>query len=189
MASKSVKEEFSFKSEVFDWFEAICYSMIAIILIFTVFVRSAQVVGDSMLPNLENGDRLLLVNTALTDVKYGDIVVVTQPTTVGHPIIKRVIATEGQTINIDFAAGKVYVDGVLLEEPYILEKIKNIPTNCVKFPYTVSKGCVFVMGDNRNNSTDSRDAGVGEIDKRYVLGKAFLRIYPFEKAGFIKDIK
>jgi len=185
----SVKEEFSLKTEIFDWFEAICFSMIAVILVFTLFIRSAQVEGDSMLPNLEGGDRLLLVNTAITDVEYGDIVVITQPTSVGHPIIKRVIATEGQTVNINFNTGNVYVDGILLEEPYILDNTRDIPNNCVKFPFTVSEGCVFVMGDNRNNSTDSRDASVGEIDKRYILGKAFLRIYPFEKAGALKGAK
>ena len=184
----SVKEEFSLKTEIFDWFEAICFSMIAVILVFAVFIRSAQVDGDSMLPNLEGGDRLILVNTALTGVEYGDIVVITQPSTVGHPIIKRVIATEGQTIDIDFKAGKVYVDGILLEEPYIYDRIRTIPNNSVKFPFTVSEGCVFVMGDNRNNSTDSRDAGVGEIDTRYILGKAFLRIYPFEKFGKLESV-
>ncbi|MBE6788663.1 MAG: signal peptidase I [Ruminococcaceae bacterium] len=185
----TVKEEFSLKSEIFDWFEAICFSMIAVILVFTVFIRSAQVDGDSMLPTLNDTDRLLLVNTAITGVEYGDIVVITQPTSIGHPIIKRVIATEGQTVNIDFEKGMVYVDGILKEEPYILEATTSIPNNCVEFPFTVDEGHVFVMGDNRNNSTDSRDADVGQIDERYILGKAFFRLFPFENAGFIGSIE
>jgi len=182
----TVKEEFSLKSEIFDWFEAICFSIIAIFLVFTLFIRSAQVDGDSMLPTLKNFDRLLLVNTAITGVETGDIVVVTQPTSIGHPIIKRVIATEGETIDIDFLTGNVYVDGILIEEVYIKEPTTAIPNNCVEFPFTVSEGHVFVMGDNRNNSTDSRDADVGEIDERYILGKAFFRIFPFNTAGFIE---
>ena len=182
----AVKEEFSPKNEIFDWLEAICFSIVAVLLLFSFFVRSAQVEGASMQPTLMGNDRVLLVNTALTGVKQGDIVVVTQPTVVGHPLIKRVIATEGQTIDIDFETGNVYIDDILIEEPYIKERINKIPNDPVDFPFTVSKGCVFVMGDNRNGSSDSRDAGIGEIDKRYILGKAFYRILPFNKFGKIE---
>lgn len=182
----TVKEEFSLKSEIFDWLEAICFSIIVVFLLFTVFIRPAQVVGDSMLPTLVDKDRLILVNNVISGIESGDIVVITQPSSIGHPIVKRVIATEGQTVDIDFSQGKVYVDGILLEEDYLNELTTSIPGNCVEFPFTVSEGHVFVMGDNRNNSTDSRDAGVGEIDKRYILGKAVFRFMPLNSAGFIK---
>lgn len=181
----SVQEEFSIKSEVFDWFEAICFSVVGIILVFTLFVRSAQVEGSSMLPNYKNGDRLLLVNTAISGVHTGDVVVITQPTAVGHPIIKRVIATEGQTIDIDYTTGSVYVDGVEIDEPYIREKISTMPISPVKLPLTVGEGKIFVMGDNRNESSDSREAGIGEIDTRYIMGKVFFRILPFNSFGTI----
>lgn len=181
----TVKEEFSIKSEVFDWFEAICFSVVGIILVFTLFVRSAQVEGNSMLPNYREGDRLLLVNTAFSKVQAGDVVVITQPTTVGHPIIKRVIATEGQTVYIDYSTGKVYVDGRIINEDYIMEPISTMPRDPVSLPLTVSKGKVFVMGDNRNESSDSREVGIGEIDTRYILGKAIFRILPFDSFGTI----
>lgn len=178
-----VQEEFSIKSEIFDWFEAICFSIVAIILVFTLFFRSAQVEGSSMLPNYHEGDRLVLINTALSKVETGDVVVVTQPTVVGHPLIKRVIATEGQTIDINYYTGDVIVDGVVLSEDYIMEPINTIPIDPVEFPITVGKGKIFVMGDNRNASSDSRNAGIGEIDTRYILGKAIYRILPFNSFG------
>ena len=171
---------FSLKSEIFDWIEIICFSVIAVILIFTFAFRSADVDGTSMYPTLNHSDKVLLVNTSVYKASAGDIVVVTQPTTVGNPIIKRIIATEGQTIDIDFEKGDDYIDGILIEEDYISELTTLKPHNAVEFPFTVSKGHVFVMGDNRNASTDSRDAGVGEIDTRYILGKAILRFYPFD---------
>ena len=181
----TVKEEFSVKSEIFDWFEAICFSVVAIILIFTLFVRSAQVEGDSMLPNYHEGDRLLLVNTAISKVEAGDVVVITQPTAVGHPLIKRVIATEGQTVDINYANGTVKIDGEEISEPYIKETINSLPYNPIDLPITVGKGQVFVMGDNRNASSDSREKGIGLIDTRYILGKAIYRILPFSSFGTI----
>jgi signal peptidase I len=106
----------------------------------------------------------------------GDIVVVTKPNSENEPLIKRVIALEGQTVDIDFSKGIVYVDGEALDEPYV-----NTPTNLrydVKFPITVPKGDLFVLGDNRNGSLDSRSSRIGFIDTRYVLGKVYLRIFP-----------
>lgn len=179
----TVKEEFSIKSEIFDWFEAICFSIVAIILVFTLLFRSAQVEGSSMLPNYNEGDRLVLVNTALSKVETGDVVVITQPTSVGHPLIKRVIATEGQTVDIDYITGEVTVDGIVLSEDYIMEPINAVPYDPIELPLTVGKGKIFVMGDNRNASSDSRNAGIGEIDTRYVLGKAIFRILPFDALG------
>ncbi len=181
-----VKEKFSIKTEVFDWLEAICFSIVAVVLVFSFLFRSTLVEGTSMLPTLNNFDRVIIVNPVLSKIESGDIVVITQPTQIGEPLIKRVIATEGQTIDIDFKTGDVSIDGRVLYEPYILEKIKNEPFDSVIFPFTVSEGHVFVMGDNRNGSSDSRNAGIGEIDKRYIIGEAVLRIYPFEEFGIIE---
>ena len=178
-----IQEEFSIKADVFDWLEAICFAIVTIILVFTLFFRSAQVEGESMLPNYHEGDRLVLVNTAFSKVEAGDVVVVTQPTSVGHPLIKRVIATEGQTVHINYLTGAVTVDGVVLDEDYIMEPINSVPMDPVDYPFTVGEGKIFVMGDNRNASSDSRNAGIGEIDTRYVLGKAVYRILPFNAFG------
>ncbi len=180
------KQEFSIKNEVFDWLEAICISIVTIVLVFSFFFRFASVEGNSMLPTLHSKDKVVLLNTWISDIKEGDVVVITQPTSVGQPIIKRVIATEGQTIDIDYKTGNVYVDGILIEEPYIREKIRFQANNPVNYPFTVSKDHVFVMGDNRNDSSDSREAGIGEIDTRYILGKAILRVFPTNSFGFIK---
>ena len=176
----TVKEEFSFKSEIFDWFEAICFSIVAVILVFTFVFRTAQVEGSSMLPNLKDNDRVVLVNSAITGLKQGDVVVTTQPSTVvNHPLIKRVIATEGQTVRVDYENDMVYVDGKAIDEPYILEQdLVKLP-NTMDEEFTVSEGHVFVMGDNRNDSADSRNKSIGEINEKYVMGKAFLRIFPF----------
>ena len=178
-----IQEEFSIKSEIFDWLEAICFSLVAIILVFTLLFRSAQVEGSSMLPNYHEGDRLVLINTALSKVETGDVVVITQPTSVGHPLIKRVIATEGQTVDINYITGEVTVDGVVLSEDYIMEPINSVPLDPIEYPFTVGEGKIFVMGDNRNASSDSRNAGIGEIDTRYILGKAIYRILPFDSFG------
>lgn len=181
-----IKEKFSVKTEVFDWLEAICVSIVAVILLFSLAFRSTLVEGYSMLPTLDNLDRVVIVNPVISKIEQGDVVVVTQPNNISQPLIKRVIATEGQTIDIDFNTGDVFVDGFLLEESYIREKIQGEPYDSVIFPFTVSEGCVFVMGDNRNESSDSRNAGIGEIDTRYIMGEAVLRIFPLDSFGFIE---
>lgn len=130
-----------------------------------------------MVPTLQDGDRLLVLNSMFDhDYQYGDIVVLRKDTFLEEPIVKRVIATEGQTVDIDFGEGTVYVDGVALEEDYI-----NEPTYLeegTEFPLTVPEGCVFVMGDNRNRSSDSRDSRLGTVDTRYVIGKAVFLAFP-----------
>jgi signal peptidase I len=135
--------------------------------------------GPSMMQTLLDGDRLILLSNVLyKNPKYGDIVVASKESFKdGEPIIKRVIATEGQKVDIDFENGIVYVDDVPLDEPYT-----NTPTNLIegtKFPLIVDKGCVFVLGDNRNFSRDSRDASIMFVDERCVLGKVILRVAPF----------
>ena len=99
----------------------------------------------------------------------------------GEPIVKRVIATEGQTVDIDFLAGVVYVDGVALEEDYTYT-----PTNLSEgtaFPLTVEEGHVFLMGDNRNRSQDSRSTEIGQVDCREIMGKAIFLVFPGTNEG------
>ena len=154
-----------------------------ILLVFLLLFRIIVVTGDSMYATLWDGDYLLLMSNLLyPDPEAGDIVVVSkQSYDDGAPIVKRVIATEGQIVDIDFENGIVYVDGLPIEEEYI-----NTPTNRqegMSFPLIVEKGCYFVMGDNRNNSRDSRSPDIGQIDKREILGKAILLMLPGTDGG------
>ncbi len=152
--------------------------LVIFMLVYILCFRVVVVVGDSMYDTLVEGDRLLLVSNVLyPNPKYGDIVVISKDSfRNGECIVKRVIATQGQTVDIDFTTGAVYVDDVLLEESYIYSQTKLFEG--VTFPLTVSDGCLFVMGDNRMDSKDSRSPEIGLIDKREVLGKAVLLIFP-----------
>ena len=152
--------------------------LVAILLVFLLLFRVVVVSGGSMNDTLIHGDYLLLLNNVLySEPKQGDIIVAAKTSFKnGEPIIKRVIATEGQWVDIDFEAGIVYVNGTALEEPYI-----KTPTNVfegVGFPLMVDDGCIFVMGDNRNESKDSRSLEIGLIDEREILGKAIFLFLP-----------
>ena len=170
-------------SAAFDWLQCIVAALVVCILIFVFVGRTVGVVGPSMQQTLIEGDRLIISRLFYTP-KYGDIVVLRKDEFKEEPIIKRVIATEGQTVDIDFDAGIVYVDGKALDEPYT-----NTPTNVREDfnagPVTVPEGCVFVMGDNRNHSTDSRTEVIGCVDTRYILGKALFRLTPLNRLGSI----
>lgn len=172
----------SLKSELFEWLETVAFSLVAVVFVFTFIFRIVGVDGKSMQNTLQDGDRLI-ISHLFYQPKAGDIVVVTQPNAVNKPLIKRIIALGGQTVDIDTERGLVYVDGVVINEPYIKEPTVRIPNPPMTFPYTVPEGKVFVMGDNRNNSLDSRSTDVGPIDERYILGKAIFRIYPLNRLG------
>ena len=148
---------------------------VIIAILFTFFVRFVGVVGSSMNPTLASGDWVIISETeANYKPHYGDIVVIAQPNQLNENIIKRVIATEGQEININFDSGAVYINGHEIVEPYI----NNLTTNYydMTFPCKIPEGFCFVMGDNRQGSIDSRSTIIGLIDNRYVLGKAFTGI-------------
>ena len=165
--------------DLYEWVQALVCSVLAVVVVFTFFVRLIGVDGHSMVPTLQNGDRLLVVNSLLNDdYRQGDSVVLRKASFLGEPIVKRVIAVGGQTVNIDFQTGIVYVDGKQLQEPYVNEL--TFLQEGTEFPLTVPEGSVFVMGDNRNNSSDSRDSRLGTVDARYVIGRAVLLAFPGE---------
>ncbi len=177
--NKNSEKKFSLKHEVMDWVETITWAVVSIVLIFTFVVRTAVVSGDSMNHTYKHLDRLLISNIG-TPLTGGDVVVFTVPAK-NENYIKRVIATEGQTIDIDPGTGAVFVDGVVQDEPYIAETTRVMGN--VEFPATVPEGHVFVMGDNRNYSNDSRFSDVGMVDTRLVQGKSYLRFFPIESFG------
>ncbi|MBE6810751.1 MAG: signal peptidase I [Ruminococcaceae bacterium] len=188
---QSKRETTSFKAFVFDWLEVLVHAIIAVVICFSFLFRIATIDGPSMKDTLYDGERVIISNL-FYEPKVGDIVVISRNkensvytmNDSNTPIIKRIIAMEGQTVDIDFEKGVVYVDGIELDEPYA-----RTPTNRkydVEFPVTVDEGCVFVLGDNRNDSMDSRDSRIGEygmVDTRYILGHAVFRILPFDKIG------
>ena len=167
----------------FEWYEALISAALVLVLVFSFFFRIIQVDGASMVPTLQNGDKLIVWGAGY-EPRRGDVVIVDSYTAYGKPLVKRVIAKGGDTISIDYASGTVTVNGEVLEEDYIAE-----PTYLgydVTFPYTVPEGTVFVMGDNRNNSLDSRSSYVGCIDERDILGKVLVCFLPFSDFGVVK---
>lgn len=150
-------------------------ALVIIAIMFTFLFRFVGVDGSSMVPTLENND-WLIVSAINTDIEQGDIVISTQPNAFDEPIVKRVIAKGGQTVDIDFSTGKVYVDGTELDEPYVAAPTYAQEGNT--FPMVVPEGKLFLMGDNRNDSTDSRSPMVGCVDERYILGVVKCRLMP-----------
>lgn len=172
------------RREIYEWIQCFTAALIICVLTFAFFVRIINVSGTSMNPTLQNGDKML-VSDLLYKPHNGDIVVFKSDTyDPNKALVKRVIATEGQVVNIDFDNGIVYVNGEALDEPYIAEPT----TNKLNFigPQTVPAGCVFVLGDNRNASTDSRDNRIGMMDARLIIGRVYAVIYPLNNLGFVK---
>ena len=191
----TVKE---FAGDALDILECVASAIFVVIIVFTFLICVARVDGTSMVPTLEDGDRLAVSRVSET-YENGDILIINNWE--GHPmdsagnictttgfqkrIVKRLIAQEGQTVDIDFDAGIVSVDGKALDEPYT-----NTPTTdkldyALQYPLTVPEGYVFVLGDNRNGSSDSRSSFVGLVARKDILGKVLIRILPFSKFGEI----
>ena len=172
------KEAVGFWEMVLEFLKDISYMIAVVVLLFTFCFRFVIVSGDSMFSTLANGDFLIVMERHMGGKsEQGDIVVAAMDRfSNSKPIVKRVIATEGQTVDIDFEAGIVYVDGSALEEHYTFT-----PTNLregTQFPLVVEEGCLFLMGDNRNESRDSRDPIIGQVDQREILGKAVFLMIP-----------
>ena len=175
-------ESFSITREMYDWVESAILAVVCMLLIFTFVGRMIGVDGRSMENTLFHADRLISSRIAYTP-SGGDVVVVTMPGVHRAPIVKRVIATGGQTIDIDFALGIVYVDGAAQNEPYITEPTFN--RFDMQFPQIVPEGHVFILGDNRNNSWDSRASQIGMVDERFILGRVLYRVLPYERMGVV----
>ena len=186
---KENTEEFQprFSSELFSWGESLMGVLIAFVVIFTFVVRLFGVDGMSMYPTLEDRSIMLVSNLGYTPAK-GDIVVLRKDGFYSNqPIVKRIIATGGDTVDIDPVTGDVSVNGEVLDEPYIAEKIDTLTRmGDLSYPQTIPEGCVFVMGDNRNASTDSRDARLGCVDTRYIMGRVYFTLFPVKNIGVVK---
>ena len=166
-----------------EWYEALVSALAVMVLLFSFFFRIIQVDGGSMNPTLWDGDKLIVWGAGYVPQR-GDVVIVDDYTSYGRPLVKRIIAMGGDTVAIDYDEGTVTVNGETLEEPYIAE-----PTFLgydVTFPYTVPEGQLFLMGDNRNASLDSRSSSIGCIAEEDILGKVLLCFLPFEDAGVVK---
>lgn len=173
---------------LYEWLEEIVIALTLVILVFTFLFRVVTVTGESMLPNFVESQKLIVTNLGHS-VEQGTVVVITN--VLNEPIIKRVIATEGQTVDIDYETGVVYVDGEAVDETQFgLENgITTRPYSTLEamvFPQTVPEGCVFVLGDNRSVSKDSRYTEVGMVDTRHILGEAVFTLYPFDRFGVIE---
>jgi len=186
MSSRDIDEreedaESRVRMDIYDWIQCLVTAIICGVLIFIFVGRTIGVDGRSMMQTLQHNDRVIMSNL-FYNPGNGDIVVFQSPSEqFEYPLVKRVIAIAGQTIDINFENGEVFVDGVLIEEPYI----NTMTTSSHDFsePVTVPRGFVFVMGDNRNSSTDSRDNIVGLVDTRYILGKVLFVLVPGVEDG------
>lgn len=172
----------NFIDELLDWIKTLAITFIVVVLIFTFVARTARVNGKSMNNTLCHNDLLILWSLFYTP-SQGDIVAANCEG-LDEVIVKRVIAVGGQTVDIDFTTGTVTVDGEVLDEPYIANLTLN-DEHGFKYPIIVPEGKYFVMGDNRQNSRDSRDASVGFVDREDILGKAIFRLYPFNSIGIL----
>ena len=175
--------ELRFRKEIYEWIHCLIMALIICVICFVFGFRIIDVAGSSMNPTLNNGDKML-VSDLFYKPKAGDIVVFKKDSyDPEKALVKRVIATEGQEINMDFAKGVVYVDGVPIEEDYIAE----LTTTKLDFigPQTVPENCVFLMGDNRNMSTDSRRKEIGMVDERLIIGRVYWVLFPLTEFGWV----
>ncbi len=183
-AKKKLTRAQSFFKDIRDVLVIVCVFMLVYMLLF----RNVVVVGSSMYDTLQEGDYLIILNNLVyREPKQGDIIVASKDSfRGGECIIKRVIATEGQLIDIDFHTGTVYVDGKALDEPYLYTPTTGSAE--MTFPLLVPEGCLFVMGDNRKDSMDSRDPQIGLIDQREILGRAIFLMLPGKDHNGDRDL-
>lgn len=182
---KKGEEKTSFKQDLYYWTQALIVVLVGLILVCTLAGRVIRVVGSSMVPTLHQNDLLLLWSVGYTPQR-GDVIVLRKESFMSYPVVKRVIATGGEHVTVDYTTGTVSVDGVVLDEPYINELMVDTGSpNMTVLDVTVPEGSVYVLGDNRNNSSDSRHQDLGTVDERYILGKALFRIFPLTAFGAV----
>lgn len=162
---------------VYCWAQALITAVVGVVLLFTFAFRLIGVNGPSMQDTLYTGDRLLVLNAMFCDFKAGDVVVINDYNAeLDDTLVKRIIAVGGQTVDIDSATGTVYVDGAALNEPYV--KGVTRAADGTQFPLTLEEDEVFVMGDHRDHSTDSRSSMLGAVKEGYLQGKALFLLSP-----------
>ena len=174
------KHKQPFHAWALDWIETIVMAFVIVTVVFTFAARVVTVDGASMEPNYYDGDRVLVTSLA-GEAKAGDVVIIVHA--LEETLIKRVVATEGQVVDFDNELGELIVDGQVVNgEVYGTRNgITFAPENVgdtMDFPQTVPEGCVFVLGDHRDDSTDSRKLSVGMVDRRNILGRVVFNLYP-----------
>lgn len=173
-------------AEAFFWAQALTVALAVLVCVNTFFFRLSGVVGQSMENTLYEGDQLILQIIGYDEPQRGDIIVCySEAFNGGEALVKRVIAVEGDTVDIS-DDGYMVVNGEALYEPYAKEAIWDSKRGDQNYPLTVAQGRVFVVGDNRNHSSDSRVTMVGQIDEEDIIGKALFRIWPLNKIGGVQ---
>lgn len=192
------QEQEGWRQSLFEWLELLAIVLVIIVTLFTFVVSIVGVDGSSMYPTLHNRDLMLVQRIAYTP-QQGDVIVLRKDNTFANQaLVKRVIATGGQTVYIDYDANTITVDGEVLEEPYLNYEFDDLygsdymadrvdlDPQYVNQAFTVPEGCVFVCGDNRNHSSDSRVAQLGMVDERYVIGRVLMVFFPFADFGLVR---
>ena len=176
------QQSVNMKKEIFEWIQAIVIALVIALLIRSYVFSLIKVNGHSMQPTLYHNERLVVTKLMYTP-SQGDIIILDPPAHQQGPYVKRIMAVEGQTIDIDYNNGKIYVDGVELQEDYIKERISS--RGNIALPMKVPENTAFVLGDNRNNSRDSRYKDIGVIPYENIIGKVTVRIWPLDRLGSV----
>ena len=172
-----------FSKFCFEWLEPFVQALAVVLFLFCFFFRIMNVSGESMMNTLLDGDKIFVLKWGYVPTD-GDVVTITHGQIYDEPIVKRIIATEGETLKIDFSDGSVWVNGEKLNETYIKEPMWLQEDG--EIPEVIPKGYSFVMGDNRNNSLDSRSKAIGLINNNNIIGKVKYILLPYNRFREVK---